>query len=620
MLTITGTTDDGTSPGTTLTATFFNGYETNRDLTQNQRIIITGTLTGNNGTYSLEKPVYEHTPTLLSSPITPIYPATKHVSTETIADATKNLLPTLIPEPDPLPETIRTQHNLAPLHQAQQHIHHPTTQAQQHAAQTRLTYDEALAMQLALAQKRHHTHTQRAHPLTKTSGGIIDEYTASLPYSLTDGQLSAINRVYSAQAQGCPLNALLLGDVGAGKTTIAAYALLQAVHNGFTSALVAPTEVLAEQHYESFQKTMPSSVTVKLLTGTTDPEDAADIRELIKAGQPGIIIGTHALFSKRVTWSNLATVVIDEQHRFGVAQRDTFNKLATKPHTIAMSATPIPRTIAMTVYGDLDIITLPGLPTGRKPVQTHIINTGTHPHHYQRMWQKISEEAAAGHQTFIVAPKIDPHETTNSNETPATWTVYDIAKELTRQAPHLTFSVLHSKMDPDEKNRIMADFAKGTTHVLISTTVIEVGVNIPNATIITIINADRFGAAQLHQLRGRVGRGNHQGYCFLTTTIDPTTDTKTQKRLTAIANTLDGTLIAEIDLQTRGEGHILGTRQAGNNGLKLLNLTNHTLIKTAHHDAETLTQQDPNLTQHPALAAWLYGHSAYQNVEALMRT
>ena len=619
MLIITGHPSDGenTSPHP-LTATFFNGFETNRALNQGDTILITGTLTGN----SLDKPTYETTPALLTRPLTAIYPANKHITTETIAETIATLLPTLTETPDPLPEHLRTTHAFPTLHEALTGIHTPTSEEHHQRARARLTYDEALAMQLTLAQNRQSTADMTSHALTET-GGIIDEYTRSLPYTLTAGQQSAISRIFTAQAQPHPLNALLLGDVGAGKTTVAAYALLHGIRNGHTVALIAPTEVLAEQHYESLRKTLPATIETHLLTGSTEPEPRKHIHERIRAGAPALIIGTHALFSKRLKWANLAVVVIDEQHRFGVAQRDTFNSLPTRPHTLNMTATPIPRTIAMTTYGDLEIIKLPGLPAGRQPIRTHIINTTTHTSHYQRMWQKMAEEAADGHQGFIVAPKInhaDPDPETDPEDThTTTHTIYDIANELTRHAPHLTYSILHGKMTPEEKQHIMDDFAAGNTHILISTTVIEVGVNVPNATTITIINSERFGAAQLHQLRGRVGRGGHQGYCFLVTAANPETDTTALTRLGSIAATLDGTRIAEIDLQTRGEGHILGTRQQGTNDLTLLTLNNTPTITNARHDATTLTTADPHLTRYPALATWLYHHRMRTAAHALMR-
>lgn len=627
MLLVTGTTDDGRTTGhAPITVTFFNGYKAAKDITEGQRILISGTLTtGYTGTgYSFEKPTYENTPLLLLQPVTPIYPATKKVPAHTIAAAAAHLIPTLAPEPDHLPEYLRARHHLLSLNDAHQKIHLPTTEPHAADARTRLTYDEALAMQLTLAKNRHRNSNTSAIPLTNTSGGILDEYTRSLPYSLTEGQKAAILDILTGQANSHPLNALLLGDVGAGKTTVAAYALLHAIHNGYTAALIAPTEVLAEQHYESFRKTLPPSIIIHLLTGSTDPEKARTIREHIKAGTPSIIIGTHALFSHRIKWSNLAAVVIDEQHRFGVTQRDTFNKLPTRPHTLNMTATPIPRSIAMTTYGDLKIIKLPGLPAGRQPIKTHVINPQETPKQYQHMWQHIAYEAAQGHQTFIVGAKIDstdPNPETDPNTaTTAPHTVYDIAQELTCHSPNLTYSILHGKMTPEEKQVIMDDFAANKTSVLISTTVIEVGVNIPNATIMAIINAERFGAAQLHQLRGRVGRGHHHGHCYFITHANPQTDTTSQIRLQAVASTLDGTRIAEIDLQTRGEGQIIGTRQAGNNGLKLLTLNNTTLIHKARQDAIELISQDPHLTQYPKLAAWLYGHPIYQGGVALTRT
>ena len=627
MLLVTGTTDDGHTTGhTPITVTFFNGYEAAKDITAGERILISGTLTtGYSGSgYTIDKPTYEKSPLLLLQPVTVTYPATKKVPAPTIAAAAAHLIPTLTPAPDHLPEYLRARHHLLPLSDAHQKIHLPATEAHAAAARTRLTYDEAFAMQLTLAQNRHRNANTSAYPLTNTTGGVLDEYTRSLPYALTEGQKAAILEILAGQANAHPLNALLLGDVGAGKTTVAAYALLHAIHNGYTAALIAPTEVLAEQHYESFRKTLPQGLRVHLLTGSTDPEEAHAIRERIKSGAPSIVIGTHALFSRRIKWPNLAVVVIDEQHRFGVTQRDTFNKLPTRPHTLNMTATPIPRSIAMTTYGDLKIIKLPGLPAGRQPIKTHVISPQATPAQYQHMWQHIAHEAAQGHQAFIVGAKIDPKdpnpETDPNTASTTPHTVWEIAQELTKQCPALTYSVLHGKMTSEEKQAIMDDFAANKTHVLISTTVIEVGVNVPNATVMTIINAERFGAAQLHQLRGRVGRGQHHGYCYLITYANPETDTTSQTRLHAIASTLDGTRIAEIDLQTRGEGQIIGTRQAGNNGLKLLTLNNTPLIRKARHDATELVTQDPHLTQYPALAAWLHGHPIYQGGGALART
>lgn len=365
MLLVTGTTDDGHTTGhTPITVTFFNGYEAAKDITAGERILISGTLTtGYSGSgYTIDKPTYEKSPLLLLQPVTVTYPATKKVPAPTIAAAAAHLIPTLTPAPDHLPEYLRARHHLLPLSEAHQKIHLPATEAHAAAARTRLTYDEAFAMQLTLAQNRHRNANTSAYPLTNTTGGVLDEYTRSLPYALTEGQKAAILEILSGQANAHPLNALLLGDVGAGKTTVAAYALLHAIHNGYTAALIAPTEVLAEQHYESFRKTLPQGLRVHLLTGSTDPEEAHAIRERIKSGAPSIVIGTHALFSRRIKWPNLAVVVIDEQHRFGVTQRDTFNKLPTRPHTLNMTATPIPRSIAMTTYGDLKIISFLACP------------------------------------------------------------------------------------------------------------------------------------------------------------------------------------------------------------------------------------------------------------------
>jgi hypothetical protein len=627
MLLVTGTTDDGHTPGhAPVTVTFFNGFEASKDITAGERLLISGTLTtGYSGAgYTIDKPIYEKAPLLLLQPVTATYPATKKVPAATIAAAVAHLIPTLNPEPDYLPQYLRARHHLMSLGEAHQKIHLPATQEQADAARTRLTYDEAFAMQLTLAQTRYRNAATSAYPLTKTAGGVLDEYVRSLPYSLTDGQKAAVSEILAGQSNPHPLNALLLGDVGAGKTTVAAFALLHAAHNGYTSALIAPTEVLAEQHYESFRKSLPGSLTIHLLTGSTDPEQARAIREHIKSGVPSIVIGTHALFSRRIKWPNLAVVVIDEQHRFGVAQRDTFNKLPTRPHTLNMTATPIPRSVAMTTYGDLKIIKLPGLPAGRQPIKTHVISPHTAPDQYQRMWAHIAHEAAAGHQAFIVGAKIDPGdpnpETDPNTASTTPHTVWEIAQELTRQCPTLTYSVLHGKMSSEEKQAIMDDFAANKTHVLISTTVIEVGVNVPNATVMAIMNAERFGAAQLHQLRGRVGRDGHHGYCYLITYANPETDTTSQTRLNAIASTLDGTRIAEIDLQTRGEGQIIGTRQAGHNGLKLLTLNNTPLIRKARHDATELITQDPHLHLYPALAAWLYKHPIYRGGSALART
>ncbi|HEY8093343.1 MAG TPA: ATP-dependent DNA helicase RecG, partial [Acidimicrobiales bacterium] len=453
------------------------------------------------------------------------------------------------------------------------------------------------------------------------------------PFTLTDGQREVGEVISADLASDHPMHRLLQGDVGAGKTLVALRAMLQVVDAGGQAALLAPTEVLAQQHHRSITEMLgplaragqldgaEQATRVALLTGSLG---AAARREALldaASGRAGIVIGTHALLQEQVTFADLGLVVIDEQHRFGVEQRDALRDKSTRgrPHVLVMTATPIPRTVAMTVYGDLDVVALRQLPAGRSPIATHVVPSRDKPHYLARAWERIREEVAQGRQAYIVCPRIggeaeDPEENgrlfaePDGGETAgrrAPLAVVDLLAEV-EQGPlaGLRLAALHGRLAPDEKDKVMRAFAAGEIDVLVATTVVEVGVNVPNATVMMIMDADRFGVSQLHQLRGRVGRGSLPGLCLLVTEAEE--GSPARRRLDAVASTTDGFALSRLDLEQRREGDILGVAQSGRSGtLRLLTITHEQdeeLIGQARAEATALVDADPELSDHPVLA------------------
>jgi len=588
--------------------------------------------------------------------LVPIYSSTGKVQSFHIRGMVQQALDSISEIREPLPEELLVKRGLLGRSAALELIHRPRLDDDPGLGLNRLRYDEAFVLQTILAQRRRAVESLEATARLPRPGGLLEAFDARLPFELTTGQREIGALLGSELARSRPMHRLLQGEVGSGKTVVALRAMLAVVDAGGQAALLAPTEVLAMQHHRSITAMLGDlamggmlggsdlGTTVALLTGG---QSAAARRSSLNdavTGDAGIVIGTHALIQKHVAFLDLALVVVDEQHRFGVEQRDALReKGRTPPHLLVMTATPIPRTVAMTVFGDMETSTLRELPKGRSPIETHIVEVGR-PAWVQRTWQRIAEEVGQGHQAYVVCPKIGEPEpepepepgneagaggaTGRTAVDPAPGDDNDIewadepeegapAKELTgvyamldelSQNPAmagLRLDVLHGRLDADTKDRAMRAFAAGDIDVLVSTTVIEVGVDVANASVMVVMDADRFGISQLHQLRGRVGRGGVQGLCLLMTDAEPGTDAR--ERLEAVEATTDGFELARRDLQLRREGNVLGARQSGRSTsirfLRMGNRDDEELIALAREDASALIEQDPTLAAHPPLAA-----------------
>jgi ATP-dependent DNA helicase RecG len=525
---------------------------------------------------------------------------------------------------DFLPETIRQKHGYPTLHQALVQLHQPADLDHAELARERLTFDEAFLLQSLLVLRRNELKKLNSNPIKKIAAGLLDSFDKSLPFQLTAGQLHVSKEIESDLAQSHPMHRLLQGEVGSGKTIVALRAMLAVVDCGGQAALLAPTEVLAGQHLRTISKLLgdlsqggmlggnENATRVVLLTGSQSAVARKEALAMAADGVAGIVIGTHALLGEKVAFKNLGLIVVDEQHRFGVEQRDALKEKAIlPPHLLVMTATPIPRTVAMTVFGDLDVSTLRELPLGRQPITTHVVPVKEKPHYLERTWQRIKEEVAQGHQAYIVAPRISAGEESNSNadldflfgeESDEIAAVEELAPLLHSGALNgLRIAVLHGRLSSEEKETTMEAFSKGEIDVLVSTTVIEVGVDVANATIMVIMDADRFGVSQLHQLRGRVGRGTSPGLCLLVTSSEDSSPAR--QRLDAVAKTLDGFELSRIDLEQRREGDVLGASQSGTRShLRLLRvLRDEELIEQARQDAQDLISTDKELSSYPAL-------------------
>ena len=633
-----------------LTLTFFGRGRQDwreRQLAPGLHGLFSGQVSTFRGKRQLAHPEYEllgldddaHRAAEYAAEIIPVYPAATGITSWQIAGAVRIALDVLDVR-DPIPRPIRDRHRLRGLADALRGIHRPIDWADVQRSKDRLKWDEAFLLQTVLAQRRLAATAYSATPRPRVSGGLLDAYDERLPFDLTVGQELAGTQIGEEIARGHPMHRLLQGEVGSGKTVIAVRAMLQVVDGGGQAALLAPTEVLAQQHFRSITGQLgplaqagelgaaEQATRVALLTGSLGA--AARRRALREAasGDAGIVIGTHALLEEQVQFADLGLVVIDEQHRFGVEQRDALRDKAGdgRPHLLVMTATPIPRTVAMTVFGDLEMSTLTELPAGRSPISTHVVPAAEKPHYLARVWERLREEAGRGRQCYVVCPRIgdaaggdaeednrmyapsgedgapdDDGQAGGAGRPPIA--VLDLAAELERgPLAGLRLGVLHGRLPPEEKDRTMLAFASGSVDVLITTTVVEVGVDVPNATAMVIMDADRFGVSQLHQLRGRVGRGRHEGLCLLVTEADA--DSKSRQRLDAVAATLDGFMLSRLDLEQRREGDVLGAAQAGRrSSLKLLTLLkDEDLIGQARDEARDLVAADPALSGEPALA------------------
>ena len=534
-----------------LSLTFFNNKYVAEQLQYGKEYIFYGAVSGDFIGYNMTNPIFE---SLDSAPVTtrrvlPIYPLTAGLSNAVLLRCIQQALAICDPPEEILPEAIRRQYGILPAERAYQIIHQPASLQEAEMAKRRLIFEEFFVFSAGLSLMRATRTEKKALPYQDTD---LSAFYAALPFRLTGAQNRAITEILADFRRGAPMNRLVQGDVGAGKTMVAAAAAYCAIQNGHQSALMVPTEILAEQHYHSLSRLLsPFGITVGLLTGSMKEKDKKAVRTALADGSLQLAIGTHALLSEATTFHDLGLVIADEQHRFGVAQRSKLSAKGHDPHLLVMSATPIPRTLALIMYGDLDVSILDELPPGREAVDSFLVGESYRP----RINAFIRKQVAEGHQCFVVCPAVEENEELNIKSAQL-W-----AETLqTAVFPDLRVSLLHGQMKGTEKESIMAAFARGEADILVATTVIEVGVDIPNATLMVIEDADRFGLSQLHQLRGRVGRGKAKSYCILTSHNH---NTETLQRLKAFCKTTDGFKIAEEDLKMRGPGDFFGQRQSG---------------------------------------------------------
>ncbi|WP_280487149.1 ATP-dependent DNA helicase RecG [Nocardia farcinica] len=582
----------------------------------------------------------------MSREFIPVYPATAKVQSWDLLACVRQVLEQLDPIDDPLPLDIREERGLLPVSDALRLIHLPEHRADVDRARDRLRFDEALALQLVLAERRHEVSGRTARPCPPRPDGIAAAFAERLPFELTAGQQKVIGEISADLARTHPMHRLLQGEVGSGKTIVALHAMLQVVDAGQQCALLAPTEVLAAQHYRSLTAMLGELGTagelgaaehatrVVLVTGSMSASAKKAALLAAVTGEAGIVIGTHALIQDNVEFFDLGMVIVDEQHRFGVEQRDALRakaKAGTSPHLLVMTATPIPRTIAMTTLGDLETSTLTELPRGRSPITSKVVPRKLHPNWVDRAWERILEEVGQGRQAYVVCSRIGDDEeggrtakgrkAAEEKEPPPTQAVLDVF-EMLRHGPLASVRVglLHGRLPADEKDEVMRAFHEGAVDVLVCTTVVEVGVDVPNATVMVIVDADRFGVSQLHQLRGRIGRGAHPGLCLLVTDAAPGGSAMT--RLEAVAATNDGFELAVLDLRQRREGDVLGSAQSGTaRSLRLLSLLDDLeVITTAQDLARRLVEADPGLREHPGLAAMMHAAVDAERLEYLAKS
>ena len=614
-----------------LRLSFFNQRWRGKQLQQGQRGLFAGKVGSFRGDRQLVNPQTQlldeddAADERLLTGLIPVYPASSVVQSWTIAAAVRLALEQVDLDDDPIPAEIRERHDLLPLAQAMRWVHVCDSMDQATRARTRLKWDEAFVMQTVLAQRRAAAGAQPAMPRARRAGGLFDAFDERLPFELTAGQREVGEQILADIAQPHPMHRLLQGEVGSGKTVVALRAMLAVVDAGGQAALLAPTEVLAQQHHRTITTLLgplaeagelggaDAATRVALLTGSQGAQ--ARRRNLLEAasGAAGIVVGTHALLEEHVQFADLGLVVVDEQHRFGVEQRDALrSKGDMPPHVLVMTATPIPRTVAMTVFGDLETSTLVELPQGRAPIQTVVVPFGEKPQWLQRAWERVREEVDAGRQAYIVCPQIEAKAKEDDDEESAYVeegrrpgaAVTEVAPMLADgPLAGLRVDVLHGRLSPDVKDDVMARFVAGEVDVLVATTVIEVGVDVPNATVMLILDADRFGVSQLHQLRGRVGRGAHAGLCLLATDAEPVSPAR--ERVDGVAATLDGFELARLDLEQRREGDVLGATQSGRrSSLKLLRLLrDEPIIVAAREEASRLVDADPTLSAYDPLVA-----------------
>ena len=593
----------------TIEATWFNQPYLARQLRGGRRIVLSGKVDEYLGRLTMQSPAWEPLEKELihTGRLVPIYPLTQGISARWMRRLVKRVVDHWAPRlQDYLPVSMRERNGLMDLSAAVSQIHFPDSEEAAQAAHRRLSFDEFLFIQLGMLRKRQEWQSREGTPIPADES-LRTAFAQSLPFELTDAQWRSVDHIASDMAREVPMSRLLQGDVGSGKTVVAAAAILQTLAAGKQAALMAPTEILAEQHYQTLSRLLSGAevwegigrpVSVSLLTGSVARTERRGIYDALAAGELDVIVGTHALIQRHVAFGDLGLVIVDEQHRFGVGQRSALRGKGTSPHVLVMSATPIPRSLALTIYGDLEISVIDEMPAGRQPIQTRWLLSRER----ERAYAFIRSQIEKGRQAFILYPLVE-----ESDKVEARAAVEEHERLQAQIFPDLTVGLLHGRMKSDEKDEVMQRFRAGEVDILVSTSVIEVGIDVPNATVMLIEGADRFGLAQLHQFRGRVGRGEHRSYCLLLSDSaspdDPDTRT-TWERLKAIEETQDGFVLAEKDLELRGPGDFFGVRQSGLPALRLASLSNTRTLELARTEASEIFRLDPELSdpQHALLA------------------
>jgi ATP-dependent DNA helicase RecG len=586
-----------------LSVTWFNQPWIAQKLKPESPIVLSGKVDIYLGRLTMNSPEWEplEQKNLHTNRIVPVYPSSARITQRWLRKLMNQVVTYWAPRvQDPLPKSIRKSAKLMDLSSALLQIHFPSTMESLRSARHRLAFDEIFLLQMGVLNQKRTWKERSARSFTMPEGWM-DSQISRLPFSLTEAQKGALSDVIQDLESGHPMNRLLQGDVGSGKTVIAAMAIAIVSHSGSQTALMAPTSILAEQHFNNLREILSGEGglldenKIRLMIGSTPETEKQGIREALTRNEVKVIIGTHALLEGPVNFADLQLAIIDEQHRFGVKQRGTLRAKGTNPHLLVMTATPIPRSLSLTVYGDLDLSLIDEMPPGRSPVETHVL----YPKERERAYGLVRSQVEEGYQAFIIYPLV---EESDKSEEKAAVEEYDrLRKEI---FPRHNLGLLHGRLKPTEKEEVMKQFRDGELQILVSTSVVEVGVDIPNATVMIVDGAHRFGLAQLHQFRGRVGRGQIKSYCLL---IPSNADAVENERLQAMVETTDGFVLAERDLEHRGPGDFLGTRQSGYSDLRLASLTNIRLIEKARRHAQIIFNNDPelNLPEHQFLATTL---------------